>query len=68
MDRFIGDKDELCVVVMELYKVIKDVKYFNDVKVNFEGNDVVWVFLWDDNYVMCEVSELCLFWICFVII
>lgn len=68
MDRFIGYKDELCVVVMELYKVIKDVKYFNDVKVNFEGNDVVWVFLWDDNYVMCEVSELCLFWICFVFI
>lgn len=48
---------------MELYKATKDAKYLNDAKANFEGNDVAWALSWDDNHVMCEVSESCLPWI-----
>lgn len=63
MDRSTGYKDELCVAAMELYKATKDAKYLNDAKANFEGNDVAWALSWDDNHVMCEVSESCLPWI-----
>lgn len=44
---------------MELYKATKDAKYLNDAKANFEGNEAAWALSWDDNHVMCEVSESC---------
>ncbi|KAK7490976.1 hypothetical protein BaRGS_00017848 [Batillaria attramentaria] len=49
-----GDKDEMCVAAMWLYKATHQSKYLNDAK-GFHENAWAWALSWDDKKIACQI-------------
>ncbi|KAK7093973.1 endoglucanase E-4-like [Littorina saxatilis] len=49
-----GDKDEMCVAAMWLYKATRQAKYLNDAK-SFHENAWGWALSWDDKKIACQL-------------
>merc|ERR1712121_103157 len=49
-----GDKDEMCLAGVWLYKATKDQQYLNDARSNAETG-TAWSLSWDDTRVACQI-------------